>query len=71
LENAAVERIILKCNHRSVLGDLNDINYTNKERRFEKAKFNSRPNILHSKMGTLASNEHDTEPKCSKGPDNL
>ena len=31
LENGAVERIILKCNHTNLLGDLNYITYTDRE----------------------------------------
>ena len=31
LENAAVERIILKCNHTNLFGDLNYITYTDRE----------------------------------------
>ena len=34
LENAAVDRIILKCYHTTIFGDLNYITYTDKERRF-------------------------------------
>ena len=29
-DNAAVERIILKCNHKILIGDLSDIIYVNK-----------------------------------------
>ena len=38
LEDAAVDRITLKCNHTTVFGDLYHITHTNTVKRFETSK---------------------------------
>jgi len=50
LDNAAVERVIIKCDHTTVFAEMIYITYTNNVWRSEKAKSHRRPNILHLNM---------------------
>jgi len=54
LENAAVERLILKWVHANIFGDFNYIFYTNTVQRFEMSKSHPVANLLYIKMDTLA-----------------
>ena len=50
LDSAAVERIIIKCNHTTIFAEMNYVTYTYSELRFEKGKSHPGHNILQLKM---------------------
>ena len=60
LENAAVEGIVLKCNHTTIFGDFNYKIYPHRNEDFKKL-IKIRPNTVFLKMVTLEYNELDTE----------
>ena len=50
LDNAAVERIIIKSNHTTKFAEMNYVTYTYNEWRFKKGKSHPGHNILQLKM---------------------
>ena len=50
LDNAAVERIIIKCNHTTIFAEMNYETYTYNEWRFKNGKSHPGHNILQLQM---------------------